>query len=455
MIASQFELMTATPIHSLVIKLSVPAVISMLVTNIYNLADTAFVGRLGNSASGAVGIVFGFMSILQAVGFMFGQGSGSIVSRALGRKDVEKADRTASTGFFASLLLGALIAVISFITLDKLVLVLGSTRTIAPFAREYIGWILLAAPFMTSSFVLNNLLRYEGKAYLGMIGLLTGAFLNIAGDPLLIFGFHLGIGGAGISTAFSQTVSFIVLLSMFLSGRSECSISLSRVDFSGTMVADIVTTGFPSLLRQGLGSASTVLLNSLAGAYGDAAVAAMSIVSRIIFFVVSFPLGIGQGFQPVCAFNYGARKYGRVREAYRFACVAGEIVIAAGILFVMLFSTDLIGLFRDDPEVIKIGTRALRLQCVSLLFLPFGMITEMLYQSTGHRAGAALLSSMRGGVLFIPALLILSRLRGLRGIQEAQAVVFVLSFIPALIYSGMFFRKLPKGHSGGAMRDGV
>ncbi len=442
---SQYEKMTETPISKLVVTLSIPTIASMLVTNIYNLVDTAFVGRLGTSASGAVGIVFGFMSIIQAFGFMFGQGSGSILSRALGSQDRESATVHASVGFVGSFMCGLIISLIGFLLLDEIVMFLGSTLTIAPYAKTYISFILAAAPFMCSSFTLNNLLRYEGKASLGMIGLMFGAILNMVGDPIFMFGLGMGIAGAGLSTALSQIVSWGILLFMFLGGHTESKINLIKAFQAGpAVVGNIMATGFPSLLRQGLNSLTTVLLNSRCGIYGDAAVAAMSIVSRIVFFTFSIALGVGQGFQPVSAYNYGARKYSRIREGYRFTAILAEGIILVGVTILVVFASPLIRLMREDPEVIEIGTRALRLQALSNLFLPPCMVTEMLYQSTGHRAGATMLSALRSGLLFIPSLLILSSVRGLAGIQEAQPLSVVLSFPFTVMFAVLFFRKLPK-----------
>lgn len=441
---TQYEKMTQMPIPSLIIRLSIPTIASMLITNAYNLADTAFVGKLGNSASGAVGIVFGFMAIIQAIGFMFGQGSGSIISRTLGKKDTEEASKVASTAFFIALAAGLIIAVFSFIFINPLVMVLGSTNTIAPYAKTYITYILFAAPFMTASFVLNNILRYEGKATLGMIGLMAGAILNIIGDPIFMFGLKLGIAGAGISTALSQTISFCILLSMFLKKKTSCILSIRRFALDIKMILNIMTTGMPSLLRQGLGSLATVILNSCAGLYGDEAVAAMSIVSRINFFVFSFALGIGQGFQPVSGFNFGAKKYDRVRKAYWFTVALAEVLMIIAMAIVLLNERDLLVIFRDDSKVVEIGIRALYLQCLSTLLTPPCMVTEMLLQSTGERLGASILSSLRSGVFFIPAILIMSYYRGLTGIQEAQPLANVLSFIPAVMYMVWFLKKLPK-----------
>ena len=444
----QYIRMTQTPVHSLVVRLCIPTVISMLVTNIYNMVDTAFVGKLGNSASGAVGVVFGFMAILQAVGFLFGQGAGSIASRQLGQKEREEAGVTASTGFFLAFGSGVLIAAVSFFFLRPLVMLVGSTETIAPYAEEYIRYILMAAPFMTSSLVLNNLLRYEGRAALGMIGLMAGSILNIFGDAFFMFYMGMGVAGAGLSTALSQTVSFSILLSVFLMKKTQCSLSVRYFSWSEREILDIVATGMPSLLRQGLASLATVVLNGQAGVYGDAAIAAMSVVSRIVMFVFSVVVGIGQGFQPVSAFNYGAKKYRRVREGYRFTFLLGQGVLTVLATLVLIFSGSCIQIFRDDPEVIAIGTRALRLQCLAIYFLPFSTVTEMLLQSTGQKLSASLLSAMRSGLFLIPALLILARLRGLAGIQEAQPLAYVVSFVIAIFFARWFFRRLPRENEG-------
>ena len=439
---SQFDKMTKTPVSRLIIKLSIPAIISMMVTNVYNLVDTAFVGQLGNSASGAVGIVFGFMAVLQAIGFMFGNGSGSIISRLLGAKNTEQASKIASTGFFFTLLFGAVVAIISAFVLKPLVMLLGSTETISPYAQTYISYILVAAPFITASFTMNNLLRYEGKAALGMIGLIVGAVLNIAGDPILMFGLNMGIAGAGLSTCISQIIGFFVLLSMFLLHKTQCRLSVKLI--VPKFLPEIIGTGLPSLLRQGLNSLSTVVLNNCAAVYGDAAVAAMSIVSRVIFFTFSFALGVGQGFQPVCGFNYGAKKYDRLKTAFYFSVMLAEIIVVVMSVGLILFPGEIVRIFRDDNTVMEIGSRALVLQGIAQLFLPFCMITEMALQSVGKKLGASVLSTLRNGLFFIPLLLILSNVRGLSGIQEAQPLAVTLAVIPSAILAVRFFRELPK-----------
>lgn len=440
---AHYKKMTETPVQKLILILCIPTILSMLVTNIYNLADTWFVGKLGTSASGAVGIVFGFMAIVQAVGFMFGNGAGSILARKLGHMDIKGASSTASTGFFLSLGIGILECLFCFIFIEPLVMFLGSTKTIAPYAVTYISFILITAPVMTAGFTLNNILRYEGKAFYAMIGMLSGCLLNILGDYIFMRKLHMGIEGAGLSTAIGQLVSFLFLLYPFLTGRTQCRISIRKVNFNLRHIGDIIATGLPSLIRQGLNSIATILLNSLSGAYGDAAVAGMSIVSRVYFFIFAIALGVGQGLQPVASFNYGAGKYRRVRKAYKFtATLATAIIILPGLL-VLLMAPEVVRLFRDDDLVVMYGTRALKLQCIAGFVMPFCMATELLLQSTGKKLSASILSALRSGVIFIPALWILAHLRGMAGIQEAQPLAFALSFFPTLYFSTTYFKKMP------------
>lgn len=438
----QYKKMTETPVSKLIIMLGIPTTISMLVTNIYNMADTYFVGRIGTSASGAVGIVFGLMAIIQAFGFMFGHGAGSIISRRLGAKDTESASRFASTSFAYSLLAGVVIMILGLIFLNPLMRLLGSTDTILPYARTYAIFILLAAPFMASSCVMNNILRYEGRAAFAMVGLTTGSILNIFGDWLLMVIFDFGIVGAGISTAVSQIISFLILLFMFLSGRTESKFSRKWITKDVNDVLLICKTGFPSLMRQGLSSVSTMLLNGQAGVYGDAAVAAMAIVNRISFFIFSAGLGIGQGFQPVSAFNYGAKKYDRVKKGFFFTLGAGEILMGIIAVAGMIYSSHLIGFFRNDYEVIEIGNRALMAQLIALFFQPLSICANMMFQSIGKNKTATFLSVLRSGLFFIPVLIILSQVMGLAGVELSQPVADVMTFAVSVPFTLRFFHEL-------------
>ncbi len=442
--SAQYKKMTETPVPKLILMLGIPTTISMLVTSIYNMADTYFVGQIGTSASGAIGVVFGLMAIIQAFGFMFGHGAGSIISRSLGAKNKERASTIASTGFVWAALAGVAISVFGLLFINPLMRLLGSTDTILPYARTYAIFILLAAPFMASSCVMNNVLRYEGRAALAMIGLVTGSLLNIFGDWLLVSKFQMGVAGAGISTAVSQTISFCILLSMFLRGKTESKLSIKWISKDLKDVLLICQTGLPSLMRQGLSSVSTMILNGQAGVYGDAAVAAMSIVNRICFFIFSVGLGIGQGFQPVSAFNYGAKKYDRVRKGFYFTWAVGELLLGGFAIVGMFFSQNLVAIFRDDPKVIEIGNFALSIQLWALFFQPLAVCANMMFQSIGKNAVATFLSMLRSGLFFIPTILILANTLGLTGVEISQTVADILAFAVSVPFVINFMKDLKR-----------
>ena len=439
--------MTTKPVTSLIVQLGLPTMVSMFVTSIYNMADSYFVGQINTSASGATGVVLGLMAILQAVGFMFGHGSGSIISRKLGQKDIDSARKFAATGFYSALIAGFLFLVFGIIFVTPLMRLLGSTDTILPYAKVYAICILCAAPVLVSSCVMNNILRYEGRAFFAMIGLTSGGILNIFLDALFMQKMDMGIYGAGLATAISQYVSWAILLTMFLLKKTQTSLSSKYIKFDIATLGDIITTGLPSLARQGLASISTMLLNNAAAPFGDAAIAAMAIVNRISMLIFSAVLGIGQGFQPVAGFNFGAKKYSRVRKGFFFTLIFGTILLGTAATIVFLNAGRCIQFFRDDPEVIRIGIPALHAQCISLFFVPFQVCNNMMFQSIGYKFNATFLSSLRNGLIFIPVLLAFSWIWGLTGIQLAQAVADVMTSLVCIPFTISFFAKLPQEES--------
>ena len=446
---SQFDMMTQKPIPSLIIKLGIPTMISMFVTTLYNMADSYFVGQINTSASGATSVVLGLMAILQAMGFMFGHGSGSIISRNLGQKDIDSARRYSATGFYSALFIGFIILIFGSLLLTPLMILLGSTPTILPYARTYAMCILCAAPALVSSCVMNNILRYEGRAFFAMIGLTSGGIVNIFLDALFMQKMNMGILGAGLATAISQYLSWFILLSMFLLKKTQTSLSFKYAKFDIKTLGNIITTGLPSLARQGLASISTMLLNNAAGVYGDAAIAAMGIAGRVSMFIFSAALGIGQGFQPVAGFNFGAKKYDRVRQGFFFTLFFGSVMLGIAAIAVFFNAGICIQIFRDDPEVITIGIPALRAQCIGLFFVPFQVCNNMMFQSIGYKFNATFLSSLRNGLFFIPVLLLSSWIFGLAGIQVAQAVADVLTSLTCIPFTVSFFKKI----SGETVQD--
>lgn len=439
----RYTMMIETPVDKLIPKLAVPTIISMLVTSIYNMADTFFVSQISTSASAAVGIIFSVQAMIQAIGFMLGMGSGNCISRTLGSRDDERAERIAATGFFTALIIGVLFCVCGLSMLNPLVRFLGATDTIAPYAKEYGQYILLAAPIMMGSFVLNNLLRAQGYAFNSMIGITTGGIINMILDPILIFGFDMGIAGAAIATAVSQCISFSILLYQTATKEGCIRLKLGKFSPKFNILGPILHAGVPSLCRQGLASVATMILNVAANPFGDAAIAAMSIVSRYMMFINSALIGFGQGFQPVCGFNFGAKRYDRVLEAFWFCLKVAVIMLTTLGAISFLGAEQILTMFRkDDLDVIAIGTVALRFQCMTMPLQAWIIMSNMLTQSIGYGFRASILSSGRQGICLIPPLLILPGIIGIMGLQMSQAISDVLTSLIAVVIMAQILREL-------------
>lgn len=433
--------MTQTPVEKLIIQLAIPSIISMLVTTIYNAADTFFVGQISTSASAAVGVCFSMMSVIQALGFFFGQGAGSSISRALGNQKGDQAGELASVGFYSAILFGLCVTGLGLAFMEPLVYLLGATDTIYPHAVEYLSIILVGAPIVAASFVLNNLLRFQGYSFYGMIGVTAGGILNVILDPIFMFVMDLGTAGAALATVVSQTISLIILY--YLNNRYS-SVKIRMRNFRPRIphFGDIIRGGLPSLLRQSIASVAVICLNQAAKPYGDAALAAISIVSKITMFTNSAMLGFGQGFQPVCGFNYGARLYDRVRKGYFFCVMYSFLFLTTLAVIEFFFAGNLIGVFRDDPQVIEIGTLALRLQCLSLPTFSVIVISNMMLQTSGKVVAASLVGSARQGFFLIPVVFILPALFGLLGIQMAQPIADFATFLLAVPLARNFLKEM-------------
>ena len=438
----KFDRMTKTPIPRLIGELAVPTIISMLVTSFYNMADTFFVGKINTSATAAVGIVFPLMAMIQAFGFFCGHGSGNYISRQLGAHNFEDASKMSATGFVSAFVLGLGILVVGFLFTDPLLRIMGSTETILPYARSYMRIILIGAPYMTASLVLNNQLRFQGSAFCSMIGITTGAVLNIVLDPLFIFVLDMGVAGAALATIISQFVSFCLLIAGTFRGGN---LRLNLKDFSPSLkyYQNIVKGGAPSLFRQGLGSFAIVCLNLMAGPYGDAAIAAMSIVTRISQFAASVVIGFGQGFQPVCGFNYGAKLFKRVQEGFWFCVKFCTSVLLVAAVCGWIFSPNLIGIFlKTDPLVIEYGSQALRLQALTFPLVGWITIANMMLQTIGKTVKASLLAMSRQFLFFVPVILTLPGFLGILGVQLSQPIADFCSFLLAVPLSISVLREM-------------
>ena len=439
---NRYEYLTQTPVPKLISTLAVPTILSMLVTGIYNTADTFFVGRISTQATAAVGLVFSVMAVIQAMGFFCGQGSGTYLSRMLGAGKKQEANEVAATGFALALILGVIVAILGNVFARPLGYALGAGDTTIHDTLLYMRIILLGAPFMMAQFVINNQLRFQGSAVYAMVGLLCGAAINIGLDPLLMFVFHMGVAGAAIATVSGQFISFVVLLIGSAQG-DNIHLKVSNVRLNSHYLKEIVNGGSPALARQGLAAIATLLLNQTAGQMGgDAAIAGMSVVTRVLMLLASALIGFGQGYQPVCGFNYGAGLYGRVKEGYFFCVKYGTIILTAASALCLAFAPQIISFFRDDPEVIAVGTVALRAQAISLPLMATIVITNMMLQSTGKGVKASIASSARNGIFFIPMILILPRLFGLFGVEISQACADVLSFLLAIPFAASELKKM-------------
>ena len=433
----KFAKMTTAPVENLVLGLAIPSMVINLISAFYNMADTYFVSSLGTSQIAAIGIAYPLMAIIQAMGSFFGQGSGNYISRALGAQDTENASRMAATGLISSFSFMTIIAVIGLAGLEPLVEILGTTETIRPFAKDYLFFILLASPWMAAATVLNMQLRFQGSAAISMVGMISGAVLNIFLDPLFIFVFRMGVKGAAIATMISQIVSFFILFFYGTTRKGNIPFRPRHFSPSVSRYVEMFRGGIPALCRQGIASIAAIFINHFARPYGDAAIAAISITNRLSMFSTSLMVGFGQGFQPVCGFNYGAKLYDRVKKAFWFCirfCFIGLLIISLTMAF---FAPNIIAMFRkDDLEVIAIGARGLRFICVSLPFMTAVTMVTMMTQTMGKALEASIIVLSRQGLFLIPCLFVLSPLLGLTGVQLAAPVsdlACLIAVIPILI----------------------
>lgn len=446
---AQYNKMINTPIPRLVTSLAIPTVISMLVTVIYNTADTYFVSKIDKSASAAVGAVYAIMAIIQAVGYGFGVGAGSLISRNLGEKNYDEANKYASSSFIGAIISGALIGIFGLAFLQPFLKLLGCTETMMPHAIPYAKYILIAAPINCATFVLNNTLRSEGYSMLAMIGIGIGGVLNILLDWIFISKLGMGTGGASIATMISQFISFIVLLAMFFFGRSIVKLKISSVSRKFGDYKLIFMTGLPTVCRQGLGSVAAALLNIQAVAYGeDAAGAAVTIANKVYVLVRNLSVGIGQGFQPVAGYNYGAGKRKRAWDSFVFASKIGTVLCIGFAVVSAIFANEIMWWFCDDAEVARLGTQMLYISCAAMPPLAFSTYVNQLYQCLGFKYQATFLASCRQGVFFIPAVLLLPLVFKCTGVLASQSVADVCTFIISIPFAILFYKRYIKDSDG-------
>lgn len=426
--SDKYTFLTQAPVHRVIGAMAIPTIISMLLTSMYNLVDTFFVGKINTQSTAAVGIVFSVMFFIQAFSFFFGNGSGNYISRQLGAQNTKDAEVMASTGLFYTLVFSLIVMLLGWFFLEPISILLGSTPTILPYTRQYLGISLLGTPFIMGTFCINNQMRFQGFTKYSVYGVISGSIINCLLDPVFIFGFSMGVSGAAVASVIGQICGFVIMLIM---SQKEGVIHYThrRISFEGRFVKEIIAGGTPSISRQGLASVSTIALNSVAGNYGDAAIAAMSIVTRISMFIFSVIVGLGQGFQPMCGFCYGAKLYDRVKEGFWFSTKIGTFFLLFWSVVLIIFSGEVVSLFRDDSEVIAIGIPALRYQMIIFPACSFMMMANMMMQTCRKTIRANILAASRQGLFFIPLIFVLPYFYGLFGVEICQAVSDIISLI--------------------------
>lgn len=431
---NRIELMKNLSIPKAVMKMAIPSIIGLLVMAIYNVVDTMFVAWLGTHATGATQIVFPMVMGLSAVGLTFGIGGGSYISRLLGQNEKDKADKVASTSFFASLVIGLFITVVGIVFIEDILTMFGATETMMGLAKDYGRFIMLGATAQIINMTLNNLLRSEGSAKYSMIGMLIGAGLNIALDPLFIFTFGLGVKGAALATTISQFVTMTILLSQYIKRRSLLSISIKKISFNINIMGEILKMGSPTFVRQILMSISMGLLNQAAASFGgDTSIAAIGIVSRTMMISFYIIFGLSQGFQPVAGYNYGAKEYKRLSEALKFTTLISMSISIVSSMIFLLFGKEILSIYKPSQDVMILSLDYIRYFAFSMILMSFTNVIGVYYQAVGRGIPALLLSITRQGIFLIPLLMTLPSMFGLKGVYLAQPIADILTLILSVI----------------------
>jgi Na+-driven multidrug efflux pump len=425
--------MLTEPIPKIITSMAVPSIIAFLINSIYSMADTYFVSGLGINATAAVSVNTSLDQIIMMAGSLLAVGANSYIARLLGAKDEKKASQVLSTAFMLAVVFGVAVMILGTVFMRPMVRLLGATPTCEQYSIDYATYILLAAPFMAASFVMNQCLRAEGSAMLSMIGMGFGGILNCVLDPIFIMGLNLGVAGASMATAISKLVSFGILIFPYLTHRSILRISLKYFHPTQDILSQIVKVGSSSMFRSGLAVVAAIMLNNIAGQISDAVLAGIGVSTKVMMFPFGIILGFGTGFQPVVGFCWGAKRYDRVRAAFRFS--AWTAAIGGGImgLTAAIFAGPIIGLFgKSSQEMLEIGELCIRLQCLVLPVHGWVAVVNMMCAGLGDAKGALLLSTARQGTCFIPFVHLICYLFKAVGAASIQALADVLSLALAI-----------------------
>ena len=439
------QMMLTQPISKVIFKMAVPTIVAFLINSIYSLADTYFVSSLGTNATAAVSVNASLDQLIMMCGSMLAVGSNSYIARLLGSGDEKKASRVLSTAFFLAAGLGALLMILGITFMTPMVRLLGATPTCEQYSIDYATYVLLAAPFMASNFVMNQCLRSEGSATLSMIGMGFGGVLNCILDPIFIFDLNMGVAGASLATAISKLVSFVILIFPYVTRRSLLHLSIRNFHFCKDIIGEIVSVGSSSMFRSGLAVVAGILLNDIAGNISDSVLAGIGVTTKIMMFPFSIILGFGSGFQPVAGFNWGAKRYDRVMASYKYASAVALIgSVAMAVVLAVLYDPIIVLFAGTDPEMRTIGGLSILTQCIALPIHAWVAMVNMLCAGLGNAKGAFLLATARQGTCLIPILLPLAHFFHSYGVASVQALADVLSLVLAIPIAVYMIRRIKK-----------
>ena len=427
---NKMELLGNAPISKALLAMGIPTMLGMMVNAIYNLVDAYFVGGLGTSQMGAISVVYPLGQIVVGLGLLFGNGSASYLSRLLGNRDQEQADRVASTALYSSVAVGAVMIIFSLIFLRPILRLLGATDSIMPYAMTYAGIYVVSCIFNVFNVTMNNIVTSEGAAKTTMLALMAGAVLNIGLDPVFIYTLDMGVAGAAIATAISQIVSTLIYLTFIFRKKSIYSFKIKNCTFTKEIMSEIFKIGIPTLVFQILTSLSISLVNTQAGPYGDSVIAGMGAVTRIVSMGSLIVFGFIKGFQPIAGYSYGAKKFDRLHKAIRISILWSTAFCVIYGLLLTIFSSRIIAQFTDgDLEMIRVGTQSLRINGLSFLLFGFYTVYSSLFLALGKGLEGFVLGACRQGICFVPVILILPVFWGINGILYVQPIADVLSAI--------------------------
>lgn len=440
---NKLELLGSAPVPKALMALGIPIMIGMLINALYNLVDAYFVSGLGKSQMGAISVVFPLGQVVVGLGLMFGNGAASYLSRLLGRGDKDTADKVASTALYSSILIGAIIILLSTIFLKSILVMLGATETIMPYALTYARIYVLSCIFNVFNVTMNNIVSSEGAAKTTMCALLLGAILNIGLDPLFIYTLDMGVEGAATATAISQMVSTLVYLTYVLRKKSVFSFSIKRFSPTRQMMAEILKIGVPTLVFQLLTSLSIALINRASSNYGDSVIAGMGAVTRITSMGTLVVFGFLKGFQPIAGFSYGAKKFERLREAIKTSIIWSTSFCLVVGLVMAVFSTQIISQFTEgDTQMILVGQKSLFANGITFILFGFYTVYSSLFLALGKGGAGFFLGACRQGVCFVPVILLLPMAWGMNGILYAQPIADIISVVITVFMALHLHREL-------------